>query len=874
MYKKNIEEVLESLETSLNGIKSENLDKLVAKYGYNELQEKGKATVWELFLESFKDPLVIILLIAASVQIATGHLVDSLIILSVLILNSIIGVVQAKKAEGSLEKLKQLSQPNVKVLRDGEKKIVSMKELFPGDIVILDAGDFIPADGRVVDANTLKVMEGILTGESEPVLKFCDTIDKESSLGDRKNMVYSGTMVVYGRGSFVVTETGMNTEIGKIAKLLDSVESGLTPLQKNLEKFTQKLGIGILGMSILIFAVIVTKGLLGDKTQALFPLILNAFMFSVAVAVAAIPEALSSIVTIVLSFGTGIMAKKHAIIRKLSAVETLGSTSIICTDKTGTLTQNKMTVVNTFLKGVEVADFEKNIEELEQESLYLIGLVAANDSQISLDGKEIGDPTEVALIHFAIKHGINITELREKYKRVNELPFDSDRKLMSTLNQVGDKKIIFCKGAPDVVFSRTTKLMVNGNIVQATEEKLNVYREKNEEFSKEALRVLGITFKIVEEEKVDLSLEDEYELTLIGLVAMIDPPREEVYEAIKEAKKAGIRPIMITGDHKTTAAAIARDIGLMSLGEKALTGQELDALTEEELDRELENVTVYARVSPENKIRIVKAWQKKGKITAMTGDGVNDAPALKQADIGIAMGTGTDVAKDSAAMILTDDNFVSIVSAIEIGRTVYSNIKKSITYLFVGNLGAILAILYALFAGWSSPFTALQLLFINLVNDSLPAIALGLEPSEENIMSHKPREANKPLFDKKSYGIIFLRGLLIAIVTIIAQHIGGEDSLMGMSMAFTTLIFARTLQTLPGRSEEKTAVSLGLLKNKYTLIAIVVCFTMYSIVLYPGVRAYFNIAPEFGTEQLGICLGLALVSTVLMELEKVFKGEK
>lgn len=873
MYKKSIEEVLESLETGLNGIKSENLEKLVKKYGYNELQEKGKVTVWELFVESFKDPLVIILLIAASVQILTGHLVDSLIILIVLTLNSVIGVVQAKKAEGSLEKLKQLSQPNIKVLRDGEKKVISMKEIFPGDIVILDAGDYIPADGRLVEANTLKIMEGILTGESEPVLKHCDLIDKDLPLGDRKNMVYSGTMVVYGRGAFVVTETGMQTEIGKIATLLDSVETGLTPLQKNLEKFTKKLGIGILGMSVLIFAVIVTKGILAGNTE-LFPLLLDAFMFSVAVAVAAIPEALSSIVTIVLSFGTGIMATKHAIIRKLSAVETLGSTSIICTDKTGTLTQNKMTVVSTFLKGIEVTDFEKTIETLNQESLYILGLILANDSQISVDGKEIGDPTEIALIHFAAKHGIDVSQLRENYKRISELPFDSDRKLMSTLNQFGDKKVIFCKGAPDVIFSRSTRIVVNNEVVPATVSRMDVFREKNEEFSKEALRVLGITFKIVNSEKVDLTLDDEQDMTLLGLVAMIDPPREEVYEAIKEAKAAGIRSIMITGDHKTTAAAIARDIGLMSSGEKALTGQELDELTEEELDNELENITVYARVSPENKIRIVKAWQKKGKITAMTGDGVNDAPALKQADIGIAMGTGTDVAKDSAAMILTDDNFVSIVSAIEIGRTVYSNIKKSITYLFVGNLGAILSILYALFAGWNSPFTALQLLFINLVNDSLPAISLGLEPSEDNIMSKKPREANKPLFNKQNYITIFFRGVLIAMVTILAQYIGGAESLMGMSMAFTTLIFARTLQTLPGRSEEKTAASLGFLKNKYTLIAIVVCFIMYSMVLYPSVRPYFNIDPDFGLFQLKICLLLAVISTALMELEKVLKFKK
>lgn len=873
-YQKEYKEIMRKYETSENGLKTADVKLRIEKYGYNELKEKSKGTIFQLFLESFKDPLVIILLIAAAIQIGTGHVVDSLIILIVLTLNAIVGVVQAKKAESSLEKLRSLSQPNAKVIRDGVKQTIPMKEIVPGDIVVLDAGDYVPGDGRLIEVNALKMKESALTGESEPVVKEIYSLSGELPIGDRKNMVYSGTMAIYGRGIFVVTETGMNTEIGKIANLLENVEGTKTPLQKNLEIFTKKIGVGILGLSIIIFAITVGKGLWLNGDRGIWELILSAFMFSVAVAVAAIPEALSSIVTIVLSVGTHVMAKKNAIIRKLVAVESLGATSVICTDKTGTLTQNKMTVVSNYLKGIESFNFKNTEDKMSQEELFINGFILVNDGELTQDGKEIGDPTEVALLSFGKNNGIDIDNLRKDNQRINELPFDSDRKLMSSLNIYSGKKILFCKGAPDVIFSRVNKILKNGELLEATEEIIDKYKIKNEEFSRGALRVLAIAYKEVSLDKIELSLEDENDLVLIGLVAMIDPPRDEVYQAIKEAKMAGIKTVMITGDHKTTAAAIGKEIGIMSSSDKALTGQELDNLTDDELSMELENITVYARVSPENKIRIVKAWQKKGKITAMTGDGVNDAPALKQADIGISMGTGTDVAKDASAMVLTDDNFVSIVHAVEAGRTVYSNIKKSIIYLFVGNLGAIIAIVFSLFAGWDAPFTALQLLFINLVNDSLPAIALGLEPSDKSIMKAPPRDSKESLFSKSEYITMLYRGSIIAIVTIIAKTIGDPQGELGMSMAFTTLIFARTLQTISARNEEKTAMELGIFKNIYVIGAIIICFVMYLVVLLPSVRLAFRIVDSFGLIQIGICLTLGIISTLIMEGIKLLPRKK
>lgn len=864
-YKKNFIDIIKETESSMEGLSSSEADKRLREQGFNELKEGNKVPLWKMFLESFKDPLVIILLIAAIVQVFLGEWVESLIIFLVVILNSILGVTQTRKAESSLNSLKKLSSPNAKVLRDGNKITLPVREVVVGDVVFLEAGDYIPADGRLIEAQSLKVVEGMITGEAEAVMKHTDAIIEEVGIGDQRNMVFSGTTVVYGRGKLVVTHTGMNTEVGKVATLLETAGTKSTPLQEKLDDFGKKLGIFIMILAAVIFGIQVFRGYISGNDMK--TLVFDSFMFAIAVAVAAIPEALSSIVTIVLAVGTKEMATKQAIIRKLPAVETLGSASVICTDKTGTLTQNKMTVVDFFMYGIE-----KDEEPSEQVKALNLTSTLCNDSEITEEGKEIGDPTEVALLHYATKRGIDYKEIREKYDRLSEIPFDSDRKLMSTVNSIGGNSIMFTKGAPDVVFARSNTALNDGDLVPMTEEILQRYRKQNESFSDRALRVLAFAIKDVPDINFVPCLEDEVDMTLVGLTAMIDPPREQVYDAVKEAIRAGIKTVMITGDHKTTAAAIAKDIGIMQEGDLALTGQELDALSDEELKEKLERITVYARVSPENKIRIVKAWQDKGNIAAMTGDGVNDAPALKQANIGIGMGSGTDVAKDASAMILTDDNFATIVSAIEVGRTVYSNIKKAITYLFAGNLGAIIAIIFAVFVNWANPFTALQLLFINLINDSLPAIALGLEPAEANIMDEPPRDINESILAGGTWQSVLLRGILIGIVVIVSQYIGNKTSpVLGAAMAFSTVTLARIFQTLPARSNHVNIFKLGFFKNRYVLIAILICLALYGIVLVPGIREIFNIPNEFMMTQLLICAGLALISTVVMELSKFFK---
>lgn len=872
-YRESKNIVLEHLQTSENGLTLEEVHARLNKNGYNEIKGKEKVPTWKLFLETFKDSMVIVLLIAAGVQIILGEIVESIIIFLVLIINSIISVVQTKKAESSLEALQNMSAPNAKVIRNGVRQTIAAKELVIGDIVLLEAGDQVPADGRILESESLRVNEGMLTGESEAVEKHVAAISEEVALGDRRNMVFSSSLVVYGRCSFVVTNTGEQTEIGKIASLIATAKEKQTPLQRKLDVFSKKLGIGILILCILIFIVEVGRIWLGDNTDDMTTAILHSLMFAVAVAVAAIPEALSSIVTIVLSVGTNKMAKQHAIIRKLPAVETLGSTSVICTDKTGTLTENKMTVTNYFTtsKG-QKAEFPKVRQNWssEEEMLFKI-MVLCNDSYINNEGKEIGDPTEVALINYVE----NFEEIRNKNNREAELPFDSERKLMSTVYTINDSRMILTKGGPDVMFSRATHVLINGKIEPLTKEALQRFQKTNEEYSNEALRVLAYGFKQLPKEKSAIGPEDENDLVLVGLTAMIDPPREAVYGAIEQAKQAGIRTIMITGDHKTTAQAIGRNIGLMDKNDLALTGQELDALSDEELEQKLEAISVYARVSPENKIRIVRAWQKKNRITAMTGDGVNDAPALKQADIGIAMGSGTDVAKDASAMILTDDNFVSIVNAVSVGRTVFDNIKKAIGYLFAGNLGAIIAILFAVIVGWSNPFTALQLLFINLVNDSLPAIALGMEKSEPGVMKKKPRNIDEGIFADGTMRAVLTRGILIGIAVITAHYIGLQHSEeLGVGMAFSTLILARTLQTFAARSTTQTAIGAGLFSNKYVIGAVALGFVLYGITLLPFAREVFAIPAEFGFSEWLIVLGLSFGALILMEILKIIARPK
>ncbi|MCT1181560.1 cation-translocating P-type ATPase [Lactococcus lactis] len=870
-YNQSVNEVLEETKSQFEGLSPKEVENRQAKDGFNELKEKKKTSTWELFIDTLKDPMVIILLLVAFVQLFLGEFVESLVIFIVLMINSVVAVVQTKRAESSLDALRQMSAPSAKVLRNGEKTSIPARELVVGDIVSLEAGDFIPADGRLINVQNLRVEEGMLTGESEPVEKFSDVIEGEVALGDRKNMVFSSSLVVYGRADFLVTAIAEQTEIGKIAQMLETAEAKQTPLQQKLEKFGKQLGWAILALCALIFAVQILRLFTTNQTANMQKAVLDSFMFAVAVAVAAIPEALSSVVTIVLSVGTNKMAKQHAIMRNLPAVETLGSTSVICTDKTGTLTQNKMTVVDSFLP----TQGSKELTDLTQadQKLLLNAMVLCNDSSFSQEGQLLGDPTEVALIAYSDKIGYPYQDLREKSPRLAEFPFDSERKLMSTINDFEGQKTIFVKGGPDVLFNRCNQVFLDGKVQEFTPELKEKFQAQNEAFSQKALRVLAYAYKPVSDNKTELTLTDENDLILIGLSAMIDPPREAVYDSIAEAKKAGIKTIMITGDHKTTAQAIAKDIGLMNEGDMALTGQELDALTEDELRENLEKISVYARVSPENKIRIVRAWQNEHQVTAMTGDGVNDAPALKQANIGIAMGSGTDVAKDASSMILTDDNFVSIVSAVSIGRVVYDNIKKSISYLFSGNLGAIIAIVFALVVGWVNPFTALQLLFINLVNDSVPAIALGMEKAEPDVMEKAPRQLNEGIFANGLMRVILIRGSLIGIAAIISQYVGQKTSPeMGVAMAFTTLILARTLQTFAARSNSQNILKLGFTTNKYVLMAVTFCLALYSLTTLPFLREIFSIPAAFGWSQWIVAAGLAVIAVICMEILKSIKG--
>lgn len=864
-YQESTEELFQTFDSNEQGLSSEQANRSLEKNGFNELKAKEQTPTWKLFLDTFKDTMVIVLLIVAVIQMIMGSTVESIVIFAVLIINSIVSVIQTKKAEDSLDALKKLSSPSAKVLRDNEATVIPAREVVPGDIVLLDAGDFVPADGRLLEAGSLKVDEGMLTGESVPAEKEVVTLHQSAQVGDRVNMVFSGTLVVYGRGKFLVTNTGTTTEIGKVANLLNNATTSATPLQRNLDRFSQKLGIAILILSIVIFGI-QTARIFIEGTSDIWPSVINAFMFAVAVAVAAIPEALQSIVTIVLSLGTSRMAKEHAIIRKLSAVETLGSTSIICTDKTGTLTQNKMTVVKSYLLGQEVSFGKETLTD--DEELLLQAAILANDASFNEEGKKIGDPTEIALIDFAEELAVDSKEVRKDHPRLAELPFDSDRKMMSTVHTINGQKVLLVKGAPDVILSLSKRYVKDSQEHPMDNAAIEALKAKNEEFSNEALRVLAFAYKPVTKEQV--TLDDEYDFTFLGLLAMIDPPREEVFEAIKQAKTSGIKPIMITGDHKTTARAIAENIGLYEAGDQALTGAELDALSEEALNDQLEKISVYARVSPENKIRIVRAWQNKGHVSAMTGDGVNDAPALKQADIGIAMGTGTEVAKDAAAMVLTDDNFASIVRAIAVGRQVFDNIKKSVAYLFAGNLGAIIAIIFALVMDWNNPFTALQLLFINLVNDSVPAIALGTEKAEKNIMDRKPRDPKEGIFSGSTLVSVVYRGVLIGTAVIIAQFIGMQQSLeLGVAMSFSTLILARTLQIFPARSNSQTAIGIGLFSNKAVIYAILFCGALYAFTLLPGIRGIFSIPATFGMNEFLISFGLAIAAILLMELAKL-----
>ena len=828
------------------------------KYGFNELVEGKKKSVFQIFLEQYKDFLVIILIIAAIVSGFLGDVESTVVILVVITMNAILGTVQTVKAEQSLDSLKQMSAPEAKVIRDGTLIQIPAREVTIGDRVILEAGDCVPADGKLAECASLKVDESALTGESLSVEKSLDEVPEGAALGDQTNRVFSGSFVTYGRGAFEVTGIGMGTEVGKIASLLKNTSEKRTPLQVNLDEFGKKLSILILIFCGILFAInIFQGGSVGD-----------AFLFAVALAVAAIPEALSSIVTIVLSFGTQKMAREHAIIRKLQAVEGLGSVSVVCSDKTGTLTQNKMTVEDYYVDEKRIPAAQIDLNE-ENQNMLLHFSILCNDST-NTDGQEIGDPTETALINLGIRLGKEALEVRDTYERKSEIPFDSDRKLMSTAHELRGKHIMVVKGAVDVLLTRMTHVRIGQNVLPMTEEEKAKIEARNMEFSRGGLRVLAFAYREIEDGRA-ITLEDEKDLTFLGLVSMMDPPREESKAAVEECIEAGIKPIMITGDHKVTAAAIAKRIGILKDESEACEGAVIENMSDEELQEFVPKISVYARVSPEHKIRIVRAWQDRGNIVAMTGDGVNDAPALKQADIGVAMGiTGTEVSKDAAAMVLTDDNFATIVKAVENGRNLYRNIKYSIQFLLSGNFGAILTVLFASIASLPVPFEPVHLLFINLLTDSLPAIALGLEPHTKDVMKEKPRPINESILTRDYLLRIGTEGLCIGAMTTIAFLIGLNQggSLLGSTLAFGTLCTSRLVHGFNCKSNKPVIFTNRFFNNIYLIGAFVLGLLLITgVLMIPGLHNIFQVVTLNGTQLLTV-YGLALLNLPIIQLLK------
>lgn len=895
-FHKSVEETKEYFKVDENGLTSEKVSENRAKYGTNELQAKKKKSTFVKFLEQFKDFMIIVLIIAAIISGVVGYIegegiTDSIIILIVVVLNAVIGVIQENKAEKSLEALQKLSAHVSKVIRNGKIEVIPAKELVPGDIVVLDTGDYVPADLRIIEAVNLKSQEASLTGESVPVDKKTEKIENtEVDLGDRDNMLFSSSLITYGRGKGIVVETGMNTEVGKIAGIINSAEETQTPLQAKLNKLGKTLGIAALVICAIIFVI----GLLYGKDP------IEMFMTAVSLAVAVIPEGLAAVSTIVLAIGVQRMVKRHAIVKKLPAVETLGSTTVICSDKTGTLTQNKMTVEKIFYNGntINTESAKQNIDK-DLEKLVYISMLC-NDTKISTEGKLNGDPTETALVDM----GFNLDfdgAIYDEYPRIKEIPFDSDRKLMTTVNKINDKYLVSTKGGVDELLARCNKYLYNGEIKEDLENYKKVIAENNENMAKDALRVLAMAYKEIDHEPTDEEMENmEQGLIYVGMVGMIDPPRLEVKDAVDKCKNAGIKTVMITGDHKITAIAIAKSLGILENEEEALTGAELEKMSDEDLTKNIRKYSVYARVSPEHKVRIVKAWQANGEIVAMTGDGVNDAPALKTADIGCAMGiVGTDVSKEAADVILTDDNFATIVSSVEEGRRIYDNILKAIQFLLSSNVGEVITLfvailitpllgnLFGIDINLIVPLLPIHILWINLVTDSLPALALAVDPAQKDVMDRKPNK-NKSVFTKGMVWRIAYQGILIGLITIIAFIVGlatPDENLpviegltneeikveIGQTMAFCVLAFSQLVHVFNVRDNKTSIFKTGIFSNKQLILAVLASAAlMFIILLIPALRHIFSI-PVLPVGNVLEIVILSLMPLIIVELFKLIK---
>lgn len=865
-YRKSSDETMEELNTSLNGLSSQEAAKRKERYGANELKEADLPSALQIFIDQFKDLIVIILIIAALISGATGDLESTIVIIAVLILNAILGTTQTLNAQKSVDSLKSLSVPKVKVIRDGQKQEIDSTDVTIGDLVVFEAGDMIVADARIVDARSLQVNESALTGESHAVDKTVDPIAGEVVIGDQTNMVFTSSQVTYGNGSAIVTDIGENTEIGKISSLIKGATSRKSPLQRSIDEFSKHLSMGIMIICVIVFGLVYWNS--GN--------FMSAAMFAIALAVAAVPEALASIITIVESLGSQKLAKENAIMKSLNSVETLGSVSVIASDKTGTLTQNKMTVNDIYLNETLVKPDQLDLTDKAAQFL-MNTMVLTNDSFINGDQK-VGDPTELALIELGRKYDITEQNHREKYPRVAELPFDSVRKYMSTLHDIDGHRVLLVKGATDELLRQTTHILINGEVREITsDDQVNILNQNNK-FAEEGLRVLGYAFRYFDDDELDFKHEDH--LTFVGLTSMIDPPREESKEAVAKAIRAGIKPIMITGDHVVTGRSIARKIGIFQEGDMVLDGATLEKMSDEELARDLEKISVYARVAPEHKIRIVNAWQAKGKVVGMSGDGVNDAPALKQADIGIAMGiTGSEVSKDASDMILTDDNFATIIKAVTVGRNLFANIKNAIKYLLTGNSSAIIVVILTTFMAFFDskfvvPFLAIQLLFINLVTDSLPAIAIGMEEGTEAVLDDAPRDPNESILTAKTFKEVISEAILIAIAVMVAYLIGVNTGKgYATTFAFLVLCLGRLFHGFSCRSDLPLS-KIGVFSNKNTVYAFLIGLALVApIVFVPAIGGMFGVV-SLSASQILTILGLAFAPTLVVQAIKMIRYSK